>query len=200
MCTCARVKLLHITSIQTLKGWSMSAAQYMSSLHSPIRHIHTATMQTGTLHLSHMHVLCCMCAHWPLRLRMKSSRPILRWGLMLGEYMSVLRRTTAKARMKMVSGLWNCCTTSGLHIQYLWLRRRNTTIELYVWASISYQPYWSGFEATVPLWKLREEATSSISSIECDQCYSNTLQRIKDSTCLVNNSKQAQWILAYMKS
>lgn len=66
----------------------------------------------------------------PLRFRMKSSSPILRWGLMLGEYMSVLRRTTAKARMKMVSGLWNCCTTSGLHMQYLWLWRRTRTVVL----------------------------------------------------------------------
>lgn len=58
----------------------------------------------------------------PLRLRMKSSSIIFRSGLMLGLYMSVLSRMIAKARMKMVSGLWNCWTTSGLHMQYLWLQ------------------------------------------------------------------------------
>ena len=47
----------------------------------------------------------------------KSSSFILRSGLTLGLYMSVLSRMMAKVRMKMVSGLWNCCTTSGLHMQ-----------------------------------------------------------------------------------
>lgn len=41
----------------------------------------------------------------PLRLRMKSSSIIFLSGLMLGLYMSVLRRMIAKAKMKMVSGL-----------------------------------------------------------------------------------------------
>lgn len=68
----------------------------------------------------------------PRRLRMKSSRSILRSGLMLGLYISVFSRTMAKARMKMVSGLWNCCTTSGLHIQYLWLKGKTTLMRIIV--------------------------------------------------------------------
>lgn len=63
----------------------------------------------------------------PLRLRMKSSSIIFLSGLMLGLYMSVLRRMIAKAKMKMVSGLWNCWTTSGLHMQYLWLQQEGCT-------------------------------------------------------------------------
>lgn len=56
---------------------------------------------------------------------------------MLGEYMSVLRRTTANARMKIVSGLWNCWTTSGLHIQYLWLWRTNWSRGSEMWFKTS---------------------------------------------------------------
>lgn len=41
----------------------VSAAQDTSSLHSPIWHMHLATIHAHTLHLSHMHVLYCMCAH-----------------------------------------------------------------------------------------------------------------------------------------
>lgn len=57
----------------------------------------------------------------PRKFLMKSSNSIFRSGLIFGLYMSVLSRMMAKARMKMVSGLWNCCTTSGLHMQYRWL-------------------------------------------------------------------------------
>lgn len=62
-----------------------------------------------------------LCPLSPRRFRIKSSSIIFRSGFMLGLYMSVLSRMMAKARMKMVSGLWNCCTTSGLHMQYRWL-------------------------------------------------------------------------------
>lgn len=50
---------------------------------------------------------------------MKSSSFIFRSALTLGLYISVLRRMMAKARMKMVSGFWNCRTRAGLHMQYL---------------------------------------------------------------------------------
>lgn len=55
----------------------------------------------------------------PLKFLMKSSSFIFLSALTLGLYMSVLRRMMAKAKMKMVSGFWNCRTSVGLHIQYL---------------------------------------------------------------------------------
>lgn len=57
----------------------------------------------------------------PRRFLTKSSSFILRSGLTLGLYMSVLSRMMAKARMKMVSGFRNCRTTPGLQTQYRWL-------------------------------------------------------------------------------
>lgn len=57
----------------------------------------------------------------PRRFLTKSSSFILRSGLTLGLYMSVLSRMMAKARMKMVSGFRNCRTTPGLQMQYRWL-------------------------------------------------------------------------------
>ena len=59
----------------------------------------------------------------PRRFLTKSSSFILRSGLTLGLYMSVLSRMMAKARMKMVSGFRNCRTTPGLQMQYRWLGR-----------------------------------------------------------------------------
>lgn len=59
----------------------------------------------------------------PRRFLTKSSSFILRSGLTLGLYMSVLSRMMAKARMKMVSGFRNCRTTPGLQTQYRWLGR-----------------------------------------------------------------------------
>jgi len=50
---------------------------------------------------------------------MKSSSFIFLSALILGLYMSVLRRMMANARMKMVSGFWNCLTSAGLQTQYL---------------------------------------------------------------------------------
>lgn len=55
----------------------------------------------------------------PLRFLMKSSSFIFLSGLTFGLYISVLRRIMAKAKMKMVSGFWNCRTRVGLHTQYL---------------------------------------------------------------------------------
>lgn len=59
-----------------------------------------------------------VCPGAPLKFLMKSSSFIFLSGLTLGLYISVLRRIMAKAKMKMVSGFWNCRTRVGLHTQY----------------------------------------------------------------------------------
>lgn len=58
----------------------------------------------------------------PRRFLMKSSSFIFLSGFTLGLYMSVLRRMMAKARIKMVSGFWNCRISTGLQTQYRWLQ------------------------------------------------------------------------------
>lgn len=45
----------------------------------------------------------------------------------MGLYMSVFRRMMAKARMKMVSGFWNCRIRTGLQTQYRWLKEEGET-------------------------------------------------------------------------
>lgn len=64
-------------------------------------------------------MIVCFCQAAPLRFLMKSSSFIFLSALTLGLYISVLRRIMAKAKMKMVSGFWNCRTSVGLHTQYL---------------------------------------------------------------------------------
>lgn len=91
----------------------------------------------------------------PRRFLTKSSSFILRSGLTLGLYMSVLSRMMAKARMKMVSGFRNCRTTPGLQIQYRWLG----------WGGGELQP---GQEASPPLapqWSQTPEAGHSSQSL-----------------------------------
>lgn len=62
----------------------------------------------------------------PRKFLMKSSSFIFLSGFTLGLYMSVLRRMMANAKMKMVSGFWNCLTNTGLQTQYRWLRKQET--------------------------------------------------------------------------
>lgn len=59
---CAHVKLLHITSVQTLTPYRRLQL-IIRALYTPQYSTCIQLLYIHTLHLSHMHVLYCMCAH-----------------------------------------------------------------------------------------------------------------------------------------